>query len=292
MVALGLGEEEFEEKYHIRFTRDDELTNTVVPKIPLRSRLDQQANSENNSEIDSLLKRACNQIQLKEKKINCGVWELIHQVYPQELMPEYQTHLEEINAEANDKDQQITLSPTETGSIVHEILEKIEFSNLPDKPQLDQLLEPTPLSPGQVASVSNKLLSWFTTEEAGIIKEASNILNETPFSLKLSHGDTSITMNGIIDLVVEFPDGSYWLLDYKYARTKESPQYELQMLIYSMVLKKAYGKLPEKCFLAYLKNSENKEVVVDDSRLKEAESLIWNAIAPADENDSAQRALF
>jgi ATP-dependent helicase/nuclease subunit A len=292
IVNLGLGEEGFEDLYGIRFYRDEEIMPTSHSTSPLYERLSSQPPAKIKA-VEDLLASSKSSIELRRKKINCGVWELINLVYPKDDLPEYLASVIK-EEQDNNNEGEAPVSATEAGTVIHELLENHNFSSPVDKEDLQEKLAKTSLSKAQQQEASSFLENWLSSELALELGKATKLMRETPFSLSLKKEDVVVTVNGIIDLVVERQDGTLWLLDYKYAISKESPEYDLQMQIYSMVIEKAFGKLPEKSSLVYLKDGNNFEVNISQSSLDRARSLIWNCILPgvSQSGDMTQTSLF
>lgn len=287
---IGLGEAEFQEKYSVSCSSDADIHYIPDAAIPLLEKLNKTEKSENRQALENIISKAETKAEVKEQRINCSVWDLIHLVYPQKQIPEYNSQLFSTNENIKAEDQETQLTVTETGTAIHEFLEHLDFSILPDPDQLINLLQKTPLSHEQQAEAAIHLQQWFSTSLINKLGHVAKLRRETPFSLKLEKPGVTVILNGIIDLVAEFPDGCYWLVDYKYAFSKESEEYQLQMMLYSMVLKKAFGKLPQSCFLAYLKDGKNIEVKIDEAELAKAEDKIWSVLSPSGRNGLASDA--
>ena len=284
---LGLREKGFEGIYGIRLYSDEEIQEIPGADMPLIQRLGSLEKRKNGS-VENFLTQCGRAVQLATRKINCSVWELINLVYPREDLPEYVAEMIIGNQENQSDDADAPVAATEAGTAIHELLEHYDFQKSIEDNRLEEQLQKTPLSEDQRNDAKVFLENWFGTDVAGKLSTATTLRRETPFSLQLKRGNVVITVNGIIDLVAEFPDGSFWLLDYKYARAKDSLEYQLQMQLYSMVLKKAMGRLPDKCYLAYIKDAENRAVETSEASLSKAEEMIWEKVNPEEENDEGK----
>jgi ATP-dependent helicase/nuclease subunit A len=117
------------------------------------------------------------------------------------------------------------------GTIVHGLLESIDFAH-PRRPSLQDVAESARqvgavLSQGEREEIAVLIAAVLASEPARLLGEARKAHREYPFTFSLGGGEPLVT--GVLDLLVEQPDGSVLIVDYKSDRLAGSE--DLEMLV-------------------------------------------------------------
>lgn len=135
------------------------------------------------------------------------------------------------------------LSALESGSIVHEVLERIDFCLDPERlaKSVDELMFQNPLivkaKKTDLKEMKQAILSFLKSQSAKEIRESSLIKRELPLFMKLSKDGFTLYIRGIMDVI--FAEGRLvTVMDYKYSRQRQEGQLDLesQLLIYALAL--------------------------------------------------------
>ncbi len=142
------------------------------------------------------------------------------------------------------------ISPMEAGSMVHRVLERLDFSlaGEPLSSHLDELLQQDPRSlragADELKQMKKSIQTFVESESGDRIKQAQAVFRELPIMLKLSEESFSFYIQGIADILF-YESGSEWtVMDYKYTfpRTESPAEHRAQLLIYTLAV---YEALPE-----------------------------------------------
>jgi ATP-dependent helicase/nuclease subunit A len=115
------------------------------------------------------------------------------------------------------------------GTIVHGLLESIDFA-YPKQPSLQDVAERARrvgavLSVGEREEIAALIAAALASEPARLLGEARRARREYPFAFSLGRGEPLVT--GVLDLLVEQPDGSALIVDYKSDRLVGGEDLEL-----------------------------------------------------------------
>jgi ATP-dependent helicase/nuclease subunit A len=115
------------------------------------------------------------------------------------------------------------------GTIVHGLLESIDFAH-PKQPSSEDVAERARrvgavLSTGEREEIAALIKVALASEPARMLSEARQARREYPFAFSLGGGEPLVT--GVLDLLVEQPDGSALIVDYKSDRLAGGEDLEL-----------------------------------------------------------------
>jgi hypothetical protein len=115
------------------------------------------------------------------------------------------------------------------GTIVHGLLESIDFAH-PRQPSTEDVAERARrvgamLSAGECEEIAILIAGALASEPARLLGEARQAHREYPFAFSLGGAEPLVT--GVLDLLVEQPDGSALIVDYKSDRLAGGEDLEL-----------------------------------------------------------------
>ncbi len=115
------------------------------------------------------------------------------------------------------------------GTIVHGLLESVDFAH-PKQPSLQDIAERARrvgamLSTGEREEIAALIAAALASELARLLGEARRARREHPFAFSLGRREPLVT--GVLDLLVEQPDGSVLIVDYKSDRLVGGEDLEL-----------------------------------------------------------------
>jgi ATP-dependent helicase/nuclease subunit A len=136
------------------------------------------------------------------------------------------------------------LSNLEKGSLVHSVLEHINFHFDLDKKkkQIDEVLFNQGFLPenGEVKELKDDIIT-FLSSDLGITLSRINrehIFKEIPFILRLERNEPPfmVVLQGVIDLLFQDRDGVWTVVDYKYSAGSkiDKEQYKIQLMAYAL----------------------------------------------------------
>jgi len=174
------------------------------------------------------------------------------------------------------------LSPTERGTLAHEVMELIGRDGADGLERAIALAAfggaiATRLSDAERSRLADNV-RWFleTPQYRDWIADAERLRSEVPFAVKLD----GAVIEGKIDALAEDRDGAIYLLDYKTgagAEAELNPEYQLQMGLYCAAVQAATGSLPQVAALVYLDASSIEELepeqVVRESLVRVREAI-------------------
>jgi len=142
------------------------------------------------------------------------------------------------------------LSPTEKGTLIHLLLQKLQGDNIIQTIENMNI----PETEKEFLKESNKITENYVKSELfEELKKAKQIFKETPFYVNIKYKDTNeyVLVQGVIDLYYINSQGKIILVDYKTDRNVDEntlkERYLNQLNIYKIALKKALGQDVEKC---------------------------------------------
>ncbi len=115
------------------------------------------------------------------------------------------------------------------GTIVHGLLQSIDFAR-PKRPSLEDVAGVArrvgaTLSTGEREEIAALIAAALASEPARLLGTARRARREYPFAFSLGGGEPLVT--GVLDLLVEQPDGSALIVDYKSDRLADGEDLEL-----------------------------------------------------------------
>ncbi|MDO4976429.1 MAG: helicase-exonuclease AddAB subunit AddA [Eubacteriales bacterium] len=162
---------------------------------------------------------------------------------------------EEIPKPAFMEEKEEELSSTAYGTMVHKIMELLDFSSISSKKDLFDALSPLYEQLPQITEGQKKKI--YKGAEAFLFSDygqeviamdcKKHLYKEKPFTLGVDQNGEIVVIQGIIDLCGE-KDSGIWLLDYKTDRVEEGKEsilldrYKTQMLYYKLALEQIMGK--------------------------------------------------
>lgn len=172
--------------------------------------------------------------------------------------------------------QRTRLSRTEYGTVMHTVLQHIDYFRCTAddiRQQLDLMTEKQILLPSEREAVSVSSVKCFLDSEIGErMRKAGHIYRELPFSRllkvkrfydKVEDDKAELFSQGIIDLLIEEPDG-FVLVDYKTDMDTEpekvTERYNLQLQLYKEAVEELTGKKVRQCFLYLLQDGSVTEL--------------------------------
>lgn len=192
--------------------------------------------------------------------------------------------IDEINEKESHEDTQesgirdgrvatLRASAIDVGTAVHKVLETIDYSHPPTVDEISGMLKN--LGVGKEANTAAAdIFGWLASGEAENIRNAKRIWKEYPFTFAVQRQQISVSLTGVIDLLVELDGGKHRLLDYKYSEPGELERYGLQLKVYSLALRRLFRATPERSSVVYLKGPEVEDVGVTDGELDSLEGEI------------------
>lgn len=149
----------------------------------------------------------------------------------------------------------IELSPSELGSIFHEVLERWARQESP----LEDLVRVVVRERGWLGLApadeqrTRRFIENFLQSRLGKNRPAADCV-EVPFALRLEHGDLALTVSGAIDRLDPDPGGTTWsITDYKTNRGVEPERYQLQLSIYRLAVERVLGRQVSACYAYFVR---------------------------------------
>lgn len=241
------------------------LQSTDITPIPAQSGGMEvpAATEQEQAKAGELLARARLTSLPCKREIDCGVWRLINLLYPDSFRGSGQP----LNPDSEDSAEDEQINRTIAGTLVHEWIEQNFGKGKHDSAAIEHDLSLAGMAPGELQTASDSLLRFIRSSFA-LELETADLIHEQAFSARVADTqDISLTVHGIIDLLAL--DGEeYRIVDFKYAHSKESPEYDLQMRIYAMACMMELGRPPGSATVYYLKDGVGIEVDVSASALE------------------------
>lgn len=167
------------------------------------------------------------------------------------------------------------LTPAESGTATHLVLQYLDFSNLDVAGQVAELRARRLLTEEQAASVRTAELRRFLCSElAEELRRSPSILREYPFTVLIDAGEVDpaasagdrILLQGIVDCCFVQPDGTLAVVDFKTDRVfgdalqRRAGSYRTQLMAYSAALERVLEKPVTRRVLYFLHASAAVEV--------------------------------
>ncbi len=157
------------------------------------------------------------------------------------------------------------LDPLGVGTLVHAVLEAIDFTNPGDFAAIIRRLAPSHIADGDCPDVNlpiDMIGRFLTSARAAQIAAAKEVRRELEFLLAWPPENPQTGgryLQGFIDCLYRDPAGAWHILDYKTnnitAQTlqQEAAKYEMQMLVYALAAEKILQQLPAELVLYFLR---------------------------------------
>jgi len=171
------------------------------------------------------------------------------------------------------------------GKFCHEIFERyakgeiaiFEMASIYEEGYANNVTLPFPVMPFLKTPLDEKYfmegLSFFQNF-AGFTEPTKEV--EKKFEIDIEHNGKEIRFTGIIDRLAMQGD-DLMIYDYKsksgFKSKKEKNEYFRQLYLYSLYIKKEYGKYPTKINLHLFRKDDMVEEIFDESKLEEA--IVW-----------------
>ena len=153
-----------------------------------------------------------------------------------------------------------TYSPTEKGSLIHKVFQKLPMKTYTEKTlidEIDKLIEKNIFDKNiKDLLESDKLLSFYNSNEiSDLIEKNIPIRSEESFLMAYD----GFYVNGQIDLIFE-DDDQIVLVDFKTDRIKREEVYQNQLMIYKEAIEKALGKKVSRSLIYWYNFKEFQEI--------------------------------
>lgn len=256
---------------------DTEEYDVMPPQVAFLPRMPEYT-GENIVDVKKISKELPSKISVTEVKRLMEAFE-----------DENTVHLPEINCEMKDipdfsQEKTDPVTGKNQGTLLHLCLQKMDYSAVkdialsqtPEKNALEyieelilELTDARLISTQEAGAIQKEILKNFVLSDfARRIAEADKMVREKPFTMKTVLNGQQVTLQGIIDCVVE-EAGKVTLIDFKSDYVKKDPsddelrdyasQYSVQLTEYAKCIYEITGTQPEKTlyFLRY-----NKSIVI------------------------------
>jgi ATP-dependent helicase/nuclease subunit A len=174
--------------------------------------------------------------------------------------------------------------PRSIGSAAHRVLEAWPLDRFGEPTNPDEIVaqlvrqglaEDAPSTRKMAGGIAGFLGSRF----AGAVRRSPRVRREEPFVLRVSTNAGTLAVRGAIDLVVEHPDGSAEIVDYKRSRATDPAAYAFQLATYALGARQKLGLRPSRAGIAFLAPTFEAPAylpVLDDAFLADFERRLAN----------------
>jgi ATP-dependent exoDNAse (exonuclease V) beta subunit len=189
----------------------------------------------------------------------------------------------------------LPISPTEIGTLIHQVFSRWNFQTMDDFMQKTaDSLAPFLLSAGEKESLTKFLSDWaiLVLQEdnplKALIGSATEIQREVGIIGKLA----DVTVEGMIDCLLRDASDSFVIVDFKSDRIGDSiseallEKYRAQLDLYALLLKKWSGLNVTKHCLYFIRCGKIVETPVNDARLTRTERELSEFIRSQNEMNS------
>jgi RecB family exonuclease len=128
-----------------------------------------------------------------------------------------------------------SLDPRVRGTIVHRLLEELDFKD-PQPPEIHD----EELTPEQVDDIRRLVAAFATSPLCNRLANARQVTREAGFQFTLEPDGSGPLVRGLVDVLAVEPDGTHLVVDYKTDRIDADPDeyvkrnYEVQRLVYAL----------------------------------------------------------
>jgi hypothetical protein len=196
-------------------------------------------------------------------------------------------------------DETDTIDPRGLGTLVHDVLSRIQFGQTDDIAAWCEHLAPyhviqnaTPAS----RSACEMIQRFVASPRGSELASATTLYREVDFLLAWppdQNNDDGNYVQGVIDCLYQDSKGVWHVADFK---TNDAPaaevprvakQYELQLYVYAMAAERTLGKPPQELVLHFLRPGAEHVFPWNDAARQKATRMLNQAIADSLASDSA-----
>ncbi|MEX0586182.1 MAG: 3'-5' exonuclease, partial [Pirellulales bacterium] len=177
------------------------------------------------------------------------------------------------------------IDPRDFGSLVHDVLERINFAGKPaDIRRWCEQLAPdyVPLNADQAAADASELVERFTkSSRAAHLAQANVLHRETEFLLAWP---PNRYVQGYIDCLYQDATGDWYIIDYKTNDVtaaevaREARKYEMQMYVYALAAERTLGRPPAELAIHFLRPGTEHTFDWNENARKRATEMVNQAI--------------
>ena len=198
-----------------------------------------------------------------------------------------QLEIEFSEATSDHSESSADLDPLRFGSLVHAVLEQVDFRATENLQQLCEFLAPIQVHPDWEAGAREAetiVRSFLESDRAKQLATAATIEREIEFLLPWPEIGEECYLHGYIDCLYRDSTGDWHLLDYKtnQGTVADVPQlaekYALQIYVYSLACEQALGVAPVESVLYFLRPQAEADCQFDSSRQVSMRAQIAQAI--------------
>jgi ATP-dependent exoDNAse (exonuclease V) beta subunit len=183
------------------------------------------------------------------------------------------------------------IDPRSIGTLVHDVLEHIDFANPTDIAAWCEHLAPSHViqNTEKAASLACSMIERFAKSARGReLATSTTIHRELDFLLAWPPGQPNTTgqyIQGVIDCLYQDPVGNWHIIDFKTnditpaQLPKVARQYELQLHVYAIAIECTLGQSPAQLVLHFLRPGTEHIVPWNDAARKQAIKTVTEAIA-------------
>jgi ATP-dependent helicase/nuclease subunit A len=185
------------------------------------------------------------------------------------------------------------IDPRSLGTLVHDALERIDFTNPSDVAAWCEHLAASHViqNTEQAVRLATEMIERFTkSARSQQLATAKTIHREVDFLLAWPPGQPNTTgqyIQGVIDCLYEDPAGNWHIIDFKTnditpaQLPNVAQQYELQLHVYAIAIERTLGQSPAELVLHFLRPSAEHVVPWNDAARKKAIVKMNESIANA-----------
>ncbi len=210
------------------------------------------------------------------------------------------THAQPREAVARSMDEEASeIEARGLGSLVHDVLERIDFANVADVREWCEHLAPNYVFQNVESAVqlASRMIERFLQSPRGQqLATAQSLHREVDFLLAWPPGEANTTgryVQGVIDCLYQDAAGHWHIADFKTNDVtpkkiaREAERYQLQLYVYAMAIEQALGQSPSELVLHFLRPSAEYVIFWNDTARDEAvrqvTALINETIFPSNE---------
>jgi hypothetical protein len=154
-----------------------------------------------------------------------------------------------------------SISPRDFGTLVHRVLEELDFTRSHSIKEIRYLLRTRTggLENRKIQEAARDIYAFLQSDLGRILRSVppQGIQKEQPFRLRLTEDGFTLDLTGTVDLFFPKEDGFWTVVDYKYEKRREyRERYATQLKIYALALSKFLGSEKIRTVAAYLKEDE------------------------------------
>ena len=183
------------------------------------------------------------------------------------------------------------VDPFSLGTLVHDVLERIDFGRLADIAAWCEHLAPSHViqNTEHAARLACSMIERFTASRRGRELAAATVIHrEIDFLLAWPPGESNTTgyyIQGVIDCLYQDAPGKWHILDFKTndvtppQLSHVAKQYELQLHVYAIAAERVLGQSPTELTLHFLRPGAEHNIPWNDDARTQAIQTLTEAIA-------------